>query len=157
MHVGLTLPHYDFSIPGESPLRFETIVEHARAAEALGFDALYVSDHVSLAIEKYGGPPGEYFAYEPLTTLAAVALLTDAPAPSTNCRTPASLGWAYEAINYDITSDAELAAEPDPMACARAEELPRCQAIASRWLGDSVAEPTAAAAARVHSASVGRR
>ncbi|MGH2670040.1 MAG: LLM class flavin-dependent oxidoreductase, partial [bacterium] len=73
VQFGLALPHYDFSIPGESPLRFETIVEHARAAEAMGFDALYVSDHVSLAIDRYGGPPGEYFAYEPLTTLAAVA------------------------------------------------------------------------------------
>ena len=79
MQFGLALPHYDFSIPGESPLRFETIVEHARAAEALGFDALYVSDHVSLSIERYGGPPGEYFAYEPLTTLAAVAGVTTRP------------------------------------------------------------------------------
>jgi alkanesulfonate monooxygenase SsuD/methylene tetrahydromethanopterin reductase-like flavin-dependent oxidoreductase (luciferase family) len=39
----------------------------------LGFDSLWVSDHVSLSIEKYGGPPGEQFAYEPLTTLAALA------------------------------------------------------------------------------------
>ena len=73
MQFGLALPHYDFSIPGESPLRFETIADHARAAEELGFDSLWVSDHVSLSIEKYGGPPGEYFAYEPLTTLAALA------------------------------------------------------------------------------------
>jgi len=73
MQFGLALPHYDFSIPGESPLRFETIVEHARAAERLGFDSLWVSDHVSLSIERYGGPPGEQFAYEPLTTLAALA------------------------------------------------------------------------------------
>jgi alkanesulfonate monooxygenase SsuD/methylene tetrahydromethanopterin reductase-like flavin-dependent oxidoreductase (luciferase family) len=73
VHFGFALPHYDFSIPGELPLRFETVVAYARAAEALGFDALYVSDHVSLAIERYGGPPGEFFAYEPLTTLAAVA------------------------------------------------------------------------------------
>jgi probable F420-dependent oxidoreductase len=73
MQFGLALPHYDFSIPGESPLRFETIAAHASAAEGLGFDSLWVSDHVSLSIEKYGGPPGEYFAYEPLTTLAALA------------------------------------------------------------------------------------
>jgi probable F420-dependent oxidoreductase len=73
VQFGLALPHYDFSIPGESPLRFETIADHARAAEALGFDSLWVSDHVSLSIEKYGGPPGEYFAYEPLTTLAALS------------------------------------------------------------------------------------
>ena len=73
MQFGLALPHYDFSVPGESPLRFETIAEHARVAEALGFDSLWVSDHVSLSIERYGGPPGEHFAYEPLTTLAALA------------------------------------------------------------------------------------
>ena len=72
MRFGFALPHYDFSIPGESPLRFETIAAHARAAEELGFDSLWMSDHVSLSIEKYGGPPGEQFAYEPLTTLAAL-------------------------------------------------------------------------------------
>ena len=79
MQFGLALPHYDFSIPGESPLRFETIVDHARAAETLGFESLWVSDHVSLSIEKYGGPAGEYFAYEPLTTLAALAGVTTGP------------------------------------------------------------------------------
>ena len=77
MQFGLALPHYDFSIPGESPLRFETIAAYATAGEALGFDSLWVSDHVSLSIEKYGGPPGEYFAYEPLTTLAALAGVTN--------------------------------------------------------------------------------
>ena len=79
MQFGLALPHYDFSVPGESPLRFETVAEYARAAEALGFDSLWVSDHVSLSIERYGGPPGEQFAYEPLTTLAAVAGVVDRP------------------------------------------------------------------------------
>jgi probable F420-dependent oxidoreductase len=79
VRFGLALPHYDFSIPGESPLRFETIIEVARAAEALGFDSLWVSDHVSLSIERYGGPPGEYFAYEPLTTLAALAGVVTRP------------------------------------------------------------------------------
>jgi probable F420-dependent oxidoreductase len=76
VQFGLALPHYDFSVPGESPLRFKTIAEYARRAEALGFDSLWVSDHVSLSIEKYGGPKGEFFAYEPLTTLAAVAGVT---------------------------------------------------------------------------------
>jgi alkanesulfonate monooxygenase SsuD/methylene tetrahydromethanopterin reductase-like flavin-dependent oxidoreductase (luciferase family) len=73
VQFGFALPHYEFSVPGESPLRFETIAAHARAAEALGFDSLWVSDHVSLSIERYGGPPGEQFAFEPLTTLAALA------------------------------------------------------------------------------------
>src|SRR3990170_1611542 len=79
MQFGLALPHYDFSVPGESPLRFETIAAHASAGEARGFDSLWVSDHVSLSIERYGGPPGEQFAYEPLTTLAAVAGVTARP------------------------------------------------------------------------------
>lgn len=79
MQFGFAVPHYEFSVPGESPLRFETIATHARAAEALGFDSLWVSDHVSLSIEKYGGPPGEQFAYEPLTTLAALAGVVPRP------------------------------------------------------------------------------
>ena len=45
--------------------------------------------------------------------------LTDPPAPTTDCRTPATLGWTYEAINYDIATDSELAAEPDPEHCTR--------------------------------------
>jgi probable F420-dependent oxidoreductase len=79
VQFGLALPHYDFSVPGECPLRFGTIAAHASAAEALGFDSLWVSDHVSLSIERYGGPPGEQFAYEPLTTLAALAGVVTRP------------------------------------------------------------------------------
>jgi uncharacterized protein len=45
--------------------------------------------------------------------------LTEAPSPATDCRTPATLGWTYEAVNYDIEGDAELADEPDPEQCTR--------------------------------------
>ncbi|MGI8998623.1 MAG: alpha/beta hydrolase [Candidatus Limnocylindria bacterium] len=45
--------------------------------------------------------------------------LSDAPGRTADCRTPATMGWAYEAIGYDIATDAELAPEPDPRACAR--------------------------------------
>ena len=45
--------------------------------------------------------------------------LSDPPTPTTDCRTPATFGWAYEAINYDIATDAELATEVDPKACTR--------------------------------------
>lgn len=45
--------------------------------------------------------------------------LSDPPTPTTDCRTPATMGWAYEAINYDIATDADLAAEPDPESCTR--------------------------------------
>jgi pimeloyl-ACP methyl ester carboxylesterase len=38
---------------------------------------------------------------------------------SGDCRTPASaFGWSYEAINYDLASDAELDAYPDRTECA---------------------------------------
>jgi alkanesulfonate monooxygenase SsuD/methylene tetrahydromethanopterin reductase-like flavin-dependent oxidoreductase (luciferase family) len=82
MRVGLALPHYDYSVPsgdtpspgpGERPLGFATVAAHAEQAEALGIHSLWVSDHLSLEIEKYGAGPGTYFAYEPLTTLAALA------------------------------------------------------------------------------------
>jgi uncharacterized protein len=43
--------------------------------------------------------------------------LSDPPDPSRDCRTPATMGWAYEAINYDIATDGELAAEPDQGDC----------------------------------------
>jgi pimeloyl-ACP methyl ester carboxylesterase len=45
--------------------------------------------------------------------------LTDPPTPTADCRTPAGMGWPYEAVNYDITTDAELAAELNPEACTR--------------------------------------
>ncbi|MDQ3691148.1 MAG: alpha/beta hydrolase [Chloroflexota bacterium] len=43
--------------------------------------------------------------------------LADAPNPTTDCRTPATLSWDYEAINYDIAADALLEAEADPENC----------------------------------------
>ena len=45
--------------------------------------------------------------------------LSDPPAPTADCRTPAILGWEYEAINYDILTDAHLAAEANPQACTQ--------------------------------------
>lgn len=73
MQIGLALPHYDFSIPGENPLRWETLLDIARRGAALGVDELYLSDHLFLDIEKYGGGEGIYGTFEPLVTLAALA------------------------------------------------------------------------------------
>jgi pimeloyl-ACP methyl ester carboxylesterase len=39
------------------------------------------------------------------------------PTSSTDCELPSALGWSYEAINYDQSTDAVLAAEPDPQNC----------------------------------------
>jgi alkanesulfonate monooxygenase SsuD/methylene tetrahydromethanopterin reductase-like flavin-dependent oxidoreductase (luciferase family) len=77
MEIGLALPHYDFSVPGENPLSWETVVGVAHLAEAAGADALYVSDHLFLDIEKYGGGPGVYGTYEALVTLAALGRVTE--------------------------------------------------------------------------------
>ena len=57
-----------------------------------------------------------YFAY---VGYEGSRQLTDPPTPTADCRTPATMGWDYEAINYDIATDAELATEADPTECAR--------------------------------------
>jgi alkanesulfonate monooxygenase SsuD/methylene tetrahydromethanopterin reductase-like flavin-dependent oxidoreductase (luciferase family) len=73
MKLGLALPQYDYSVAGESPLEFTTIVAYARAAEVAGFDSVWLSDHLFLDLVKYGGPDTRFACYEPLGTLAALA------------------------------------------------------------------------------------
>jgi alkanesulfonate monooxygenase SsuD/methylene tetrahydromethanopterin reductase-like flavin-dependent oxidoreductase (luciferase family) len=73
MRIGLALPQYDYSVPGASPLPYDVLLEHATRAEQLGFDSLWLSDHLWLDIAKYGGGGEVYGAYEPLVTLAALA------------------------------------------------------------------------------------
>ena len=73
MRIGLALPQYDYSVVGERPLRFETVAEHALAAEAAGYDSIWLSDHVVLDLAKYGGSPDPQGVFEPLVTLAALA------------------------------------------------------------------------------------
>jgi uncharacterized protein len=43
--------------------------------------------------------------------------LTDAPAPATDCRTPADMGWMYEAINYDVEGDDVPPPAGAPLSC----------------------------------------
>lgn len=77
MRIGLALPQYDYSVPGESPLRFETMLEHARAAERLGLDSVWLSDHVYLDLAKYGADDRRYGTFEPIATLGALARAVD--------------------------------------------------------------------------------
>jgi probable F420-dependent oxidoreductase len=77
MRIGLALPHYDFSIPGVSPIRFEALAEVAVRAERLGFDSVWISDHLFATLGRYGGGDERYGSLEPLTTLAALAPLTE--------------------------------------------------------------------------------
>jgi alkanesulfonate monooxygenase SsuD/methylene tetrahydromethanopterin reductase-like flavin-dependent oxidoreductase (luciferase family) len=71
--LGLALPQYDYSVAGERPLRFRTIVDYARTACAAGFASVWLSDHLFLDLEKYGGPSEPEACYEPVVTLAALA------------------------------------------------------------------------------------
>jgi probable F420-dependent oxidoreductase len=73
MRIGLALPQYDYSVAGESPLRYDTIVEYARTAERAGFDSLWLSDHLFLDLAKYGGAPDPVRIFDPVVTFAALA------------------------------------------------------------------------------------
>ncbi len=73
MRIGLALPQYDFSVPGESPLTWATLSAFARRADEIGFDSLWLSDHLFFDIAKYGGSPEPSGAYEPISTLAALS------------------------------------------------------------------------------------
>ena len=75
MRIGLALPQYDYSVAGERPLRFETILRHAQVASDEGYSSLWLSDHLFLDIAKYGGSPERHGVYEPLVTLAALSRL----------------------------------------------------------------------------------
>jgi probable F420-dependent oxidoreductase len=74
--VGLALPQYDFSIPGESPLRWETLLGWAERAEALGLDSVWLSDHLFLDISRYGAPAGDHGCFDAIVALAAIARRT---------------------------------------------------------------------------------
>lgn len=75
MRVGLGLPHYAFSFPGEE-LRWEAVLGAARWAEEAGFGAVWASDHYFVDIARYGGPAGPQACYDPLATLAALSAQT---------------------------------------------------------------------------------
>jgi probable F420-dependent oxidoreductase len=74
--LGLALPQYDFSVPGESPLQWETLLGWAVRAEQLGFDSVWLSDHLFLDITRYGAGPGDRGCFDPLVTLPAIARRT---------------------------------------------------------------------------------
>lgn len=76
MDVGLALPHYDHSVPGERPLRWETVVAWAQAAEAAGLASVWLSDHLFLSLAHWGGADGHEEGVEPLAALGALARAT---------------------------------------------------------------------------------
>ncbi|HUR18202.1 MAG TPA: LLM class flavin-dependent oxidoreductase [Acidimicrobiales bacterium] len=134
MDVGLALPQYDYSVAGESPLTWPTVVSWARAAESAGLDSVWLSDHLFLSIEKYGAPPGDHGGFEPLATLAALARCTDRVRLGTlvlctQLRPPAVLAKALATL--DVLSGGRLTAgigagwfEPEYAAAGIAFEKP---------------------------------
>jgi len=58
--------------------------------------------------------------------------LVHPPEPNHDCRTPTVLGWEYEAINYDRTTDDDmLAREPDPTDCTAQGAEPGDEVVAA--------------------------
>ena len=76
MRFGLALPSYDFSLPGEPRASFANVARWAARAEELEFDSVWISDHLVLSLERYGGADAPRGSLEPLTALAGLAALT---------------------------------------------------------------------------------
>jgi alkanesulfonate monooxygenase SsuD/methylene tetrahydromethanopterin reductase-like flavin-dependent oxidoreductase (luciferase family) len=76
MRLGLALPHYDFSFPQERRATVAAVVDYARRAETLGFDSVWVSDHLFLDLVRYGGTGRRYPSPEAMTMLTAIGLGT---------------------------------------------------------------------------------
>ena len=76
MDIGLALPQFDFSVPSEDPLSWETVLRVAERAEVLGFDSIWLADHLTWEITTYGGPDRPFFCHDPLVGLGALARAT---------------------------------------------------------------------------------
>jgi alkanesulfonate monooxygenase SsuD/methylene tetrahydromethanopterin reductase-like flavin-dependent oxidoreductase (luciferase family) len=71
VELGLNLPYVERSMDGRTP-RWTDILAMAQTAEDIGFDALWVSDHIG-----FGDPEGEWRgAWESWTLLSALAAST---------------------------------------------------------------------------------
>ena len=108
MNVGVALPHY--GSPGHDP-SLDRVVEIARECELLGFDSVWVSDHIVFDLSKYGGSPDPVGSLEPLSTLAVLASETDRVRLGTmvlcnEFRHPVQL--AKEAATVDLASGGRL-------------------------------------------------
>jgi probable F420-dependent oxidoreductase len=72
LRLGLNLPYVERSMDGATP-RWADILTMAVAAERLGFDSVWVSDHVG-----FGDPDGDWSgAWESMTVLAGLAAVTE--------------------------------------------------------------------------------
>jgi len=72
MKVGVALPHYG------NDVSLDRVVEIAKECERLGFDSVWVSDHLVFDLSKYGGSDALIGSLDPLVTLAVLARETTA-------------------------------------------------------------------------------
>jgi probable F420-dependent oxidoreductase len=135
MDIGLALPQFDFSVPGERPLRWQTVCDWAQRAERLGFSDVWLADHLFWDVKKYGGPDEAFDVYDPLAGLAALARLTTdvrlgVLVASVPLRPPSVLAKALSTL--DVVSNGRLIAglgagnyEPELDAAGVGMEPPR--------------------------------
>ena len=76
MRFGLAIPQYGFSLPS-GRISFEDAAVWARTAEDLGFDSVWLSDHLFYSFSRYGADPTPISALEPLATLGGLAAVTE--------------------------------------------------------------------------------
>jgi probable F420-dependent oxidoreductase len=76
MRFGLAIPQYGFSLPS-GRISFEDAAGWARRAEDLGFDSVWLSDHLFYSFARYGADPTPIPALEPLATLGGLAAVTE--------------------------------------------------------------------------------
>ncbi|MEA3075784.1 MAG: hypothetical protein QOF60_692 [Actinomycetota bacterium] len=72
MRIGVALPQYDYADND-----WATVVAMAKRADRLGLDSAWLADHLFMAVEKYGAPPGHHFGHDPIVALAHLARATE--------------------------------------------------------------------------------
>ncbi len=100
LHVGIQLPEVEYELP------FAELIRMARTAEAVGFDSVWLGDHLL-----YDTPEGPRGPWEVWTSLAAIAACTDRVqlgplVASTGFHAPAML--AKQAATVDAVSGGRL-------------------------------------------------
>ncbi len=99
IELGLNLPYVEGSLDGRTP-RWTDVKAMAQTAESIGFDAVWISDHVG-----FGDPEGDWLgAWESWTFLAALAASTSRVALGTYVlavpfRNPALLAKMAETLD----------------------------------------------------------
>jgi alkanesulfonate monooxygenase SsuD/methylene tetrahydromethanopterin reductase-like flavin-dependent oxidoreductase (luciferase family) len=107
MKIGVALPHYG------NDVTIDRVVEVATECERLGFDSVWVSDHIVFDLAKYGGSDELIGSLDPLALLAVLARETSSVRLGTmvlcnEFRHPAVLAKQAAAIHMASSGRLEL-------------------------------------------------